>query len=71
MAAFRVQPHIERAFVLHGESARRIIDLHGGNAEVGEDEIGAREIVPGKNLRQTREIAPMRLERFRRTDLPK
>ena len=50
--------------VFHGESARRIIDLHGRDAEVRKDKIGARVTVPGENLRKAREVAAMRLKGF-------
>ncbi len=40
----RVHAHVERAIDLEREAARRIIDLHRGHAEIGEEEVDA--VVP-------------------------
>jgi len=65
LAALRIHAHVERAIVLDGKTAHRVIDLHGGNAEVGEDEIGAGELAGGEGLGQAREIGAMGGENFR------
>ena len=36
-----VHAHVQGAFLFEAEAAGRVVDLHGGDAEVGEDEIGA------------------------------
>lgn len=51
-----VHSHIERAGVFHGKTTRRIVDLHGGDAEIGEDEIDAAEPDGGEDLGQAGEV---------------
>ena len=62
MAAIRIHAHVERAVELHGEAASRIINLHGGHAEVCENDVRAGEFCLSENLRQSGEVAAMRGE---------
>ena len=62
MAALRIHAHVERAVVFHGKTADRIVQLHGRDAEVGEDNIGAAEVRTGERLGQAGEIQPPRGE---------
>ena len=39
--ARRIHAHVERTFVFERKAAVRIVELHGGSSEVGQDEVGA------------------------------
>ena len=65
LAAVRIHAHVERAGELDGEAACRIVNLHRGDAEVGEDQIRAGDFRLGEHLRQPREVAPVGGESFR------
>lgn len=52
-----VEAKIERAVGFEGEATRRVVDLHRGNAEVGEDRVDAfAEAVLGEHFGQAGEI---------------
>lgn len=53
----RVHAHVERAVVFIREAARRIVDLHAGDAEIGEDRVAGGEGFAGENCGQAGEIA--------------
>ena len=57
-ASRRVHPHVERAVRLERESARRVVELHRGDAEVGEDEVDGRQAQLSEDLREAREAGP-------------
>ena len=57
LAAAGVHAHVEGAVELHGEAAGRVIDLHGGDAEVGENEVGGGDLLAGEGLGEPGEIA--------------
>ena len=56
-AAGGVHPHVERARGAVGEAARRVVELHGRNAKVGEDEVGAGDAFTVEEWTQPGEIA--------------
>ena len=60
-----VHPHVERARLLVGEPAVRIVELHRRDAEVRENDVRSGEPFVRQHLRQPREIAPVRDERVR------
>ena len=62
LAALGIHAHVERAIELGGEATRGIVDLHGGQSEVSEDEVGAGEVVGGEDLRKSGEIGAVRGE---------
>ena len=71
LAALRIHAHVERAVELHGKTARRIVNLHRGNAEVGENQIRAGDFIRRQHLRQPGEIAAVRGENcFAKTQRP-
>ena len=61
LAALGVHPQVERAVLLEGETARGIIDLHRGDAEVGED--GVRAADRREHLGEACEVLAMHDER--------
>ena len=56
LAPLRIHPHVERPLELHGKTARRVVDLHGGDAEVGQHHVHARELHRGEDFRQPGKI---------------
>ena len=57
-ASRRVHPHVERAVRLERESARRVVELHRGDAEVGENEVDGRQAQLSEDFREAREAGP-------------
>ena len=64
MAALGIQTQIQRALVLQGKAAGWIVQLHRGNAQIGQDQIDPGEFGGGQNLRQSGEVAAMSGEGF-------
>lgn len=65
LAALWVHAHVERAIFFEGEAAFRIVNLHGGDPEVGEDEVHAfREALLGEGFGEAGEVAAHGLKRF-------
>ena len=62
LSALRIHPQVERPVVFRGEAARGIVQLHRGNAEIREDDVGAVEPVARQRLRQAGEVAPGHLQ---------
>ena len=58
-----VHPHIERTFMLVAHPALGIVDLHARNAEVGEDDIEAVELLLAEHLGDAGEIAVIEAHR--------
>ena len=52
-------------FVLHGKAARRVVNLHGRNTEVGQNNVSAVNPSLPQDFWQTGEIRAMRGENFR------
>src|SRR5690349_3186254 len=48
----RVHPHVERSFRLKTESARRIVQLQAADADVSQDSVHTRRLLPLPNLRE-------------------
>ncbi len=59
LAALRVHPHVERAVAFGGETARWIVQLHRGDAEVGEDDVDTGDLAVRQNFWQASEITPV------------
>ena len=54
--AGRVEAQVERAVGFKGEAALGVVDLHRGNAEVGEEGVGAVQPELGQHFRQAGEV---------------
>ncbi len=65
-----VHPQVERDVVLPREAALRVVELHGGDAEVGEDDVrAALEAFRVEELSEARVVAPHRLHGARRAEV--
>lgn len=51
--------------VFHGETAGRIVELHRGDAEIGEDEVDAAQTGGREHLRESGEVAVVGGEKLR------
>ena len=65
LSASRIHAHVERPRRLVGEAARRVVELHRRDAEIGEDDVGAGEPFLRQHVRQAREVAAARREPIR------
>ena len=62
LAALGVHAEVERAVLFEGETARGVVDLHRGDAEVGEDRVRAAD--GRQHLREAGEVRAMHGQRF-------
>jgi hypothetical protein len=65
LAAVRVHAHVQGAIEFCGETASRIVELHRGNAEVGEDDVNAGKLCIGKDFGKAGEVGAMSGENIR------
>ena len=65
-AAVGVEAEVEGAVELEGEAAVGIVDLHGGDAEVGEDDVSAGMPSAARTCGEAGEVGAANEERFRR-----
>ncbi len=65
LAVAGVESEIEWAVCLEGEAAFRVVDLHGGNAKVCDDDIEACELFLSEQLGETGEVHVLHLEGLR------
>ena len=56
LAAMGVHAHVEGAGMFEDEAARGIVELHGGDAEVGENQVGTGKILGDEDFLETGEI---------------
>ena len=59
----RIHPQVKRSFNLHREPARRVVQLHGGNLQVGENAVGPNQARLDERVRQAAELLRMAVKR--------
>jgi len=64
-AALWIHAHVQRSLELHRKAPRRVVNLHGGNSQVSQDEVGPGQPSLGEGLRQPSEVGAMRDKDFR------
>ena len=62
LASLWIHPQIERSVVFHRETAHWIVELHGRDSEVGQDNVDSVDSQLHKELRQSGKIGPVRSE---------
>jgi hypothetical protein len=65
LSARRVHPHVQRTGILVAETPVGVVELHGGDAEVHENDVGGSQAFGGEHLRQAREVGLVGAERLR------